>query len=913
MTGFVRVGSNRIAVEVMRFSDGNWLENQDAWSLSGIFRSVSLYARPQSYIADIFARASLIKGYRDGALRLSTSLVNKAVAAKSGLRLRYSLHDRGVVLDSGEQAVSLANGHAELEATLVVRHVEAWSAEKPYLYELLIELLDDTETLEVVRLQTGFRSVELRNGRVLVNGRAITFKGVNLHEFHQRHGYVVDEQTMLRDFQLMKAANINAIRTAHYPQQPRFYELADRYGFYVINEANLETHLYRNDPELAPARRPEWAGQMLDRSRRMFERDKNHPSVVIWSPGNESGMGPNITAIYRWLKHSDKTRLVQYADDTYVENAGVRALQTRWEFGQASDFLSAFYPSPWELSEFAHTRSDETWIMGEYWHSMGNSLGNGRDYWELIHSHSNLQGGFIWDWVDQGLLEHDQRGRPWWSHGGDYGPASAPSSANFVHNGLLFPDRTPKPAYHEARRAHQPVDFSDFDRGNGVLWVHNRFDFTYLDEFTLHWQLLADGVEVDSGQYALPRVAPGSSAKVSLGRLKPRSLAPGAEYHLNLDVRRNRASPLLDTSHSYAAGQFAMPYERSPSERENHCRSTVEILEDGDDLLLAAGAHRIAFSRSRGVITGYEYRGHELLASPIEPSFWRAMTDNDYGQFYPNNYGYSPAVWEQRWRGAGQRREAMRSHVLAQPDGSVILSADFEIPAQPDGSAGPMASLSTRYHVYGDGLVVASLAFARNAQYAMPPRLGMRVELDNALRELTWFGRGPHENYRDRNWSARVGRYHSSISDQYVPYLRPQENGHKTQARWLAISGREHPTLVFAGLPLVGFSALPYPLEALEAPVEQVLVDPSTLRDRFPVHAHDLPATTGTYLHIDAFHAGVGGDNSWGKRAYTGHVPGELEYRFEFAMIAQSSRAGLAAQLARSIRQTPESFCNQIK
>ena len=390
VTEFVRSGRNRLAVQVMRWSDASWLENQDSWSLSGIFRDVDLYARPQTQIRDFFAKAGLENNYSDGVLNLQVDLRSHGVAPAAHT-VELVLGRDGETLAKEQAVASFVDGNSQVAFEVRIRDVDAWSAEMPALYDVTITLRDGGGAVkEVIRRKTGFRSVEMRNNRVLVNGKAVKFKGVNLHEVHQDTGYVVDEATTMKDLELMKAANFNAIRTSHYPQPERFYELADQYGFYLIAEANLETHLFRGKDGLAPARIPAWKDQMLDRMVRMVERDKNHPSIVFWSPGNETGTGDTITAIYNWTKARDDSRLYQYGDATRVEGQGLRGLDAKMgksPYGKASDILSAFYPSPWDLEEYAQTRRGMPWIMGEYLHSMGNSLGNAQQFWDVINAH----------------------------------------------------------------------------------------------------------------------------------------------------------------------------------------------------------------------------------------------------------------------------------------------------------------------------------------------------------------------------------------------------------------------------------------------------------------------------------------------------------------------------------------------
>lgn len=887
ITDYIREGSNRLAAEVMRFSDGNWLENQDSWSLTGIFRDVNLYVRAPAHIRDFFAKTYLKDNYTTGLLNISGELDINTTQDNIPQSLEIILRDHEDILARQVIDIKSAVDGQAFDANLEVRDIEVWSAENPNLYEINLILRDpEQREIETVGHAIGFRSVELNNGRVLINGHPVIFKGVNLHEFHPDNGYVVDEETMLRDLTLMKEANINAIRTSHYPQSRRFYELTDRFGFYVVDEANLETHLFRNDPALAPALKPEWKDQMLDRMQRTLERDKNHASVIMWSPGNETGMGPNMTAIYEWVKARDDSRIYMYADDTLVEHDGVRALQDRWEFGKASDVLASFYPSPWELEEFAQTRSDETWIMAEYWHSMGNSLGNGRDYWEKINRYENLQGGFIWDWVDQGLREVNADGEVWWGHGGDYGPEGVPSSANFVHNGIVFPDRQVKPAFWEVKRAHQPVAFEAHNLSKAVVTVENRFDFVDLNEFSLRWQLLENGVVVKAGDVDLPSVVPGDSVRITLPKKARRFDASRGEHHLNVHLVGNRERGLLPAGHVYGSEQFAFPaaadlvYSMAEQGSES-------IVETDESYQLAVGGLNITVCKSTGFICSIVSDGSEYLSSPIVPEFWRAMTDNDYGQLYQNSFGYSPQTWDLAWRKAGENAQLLSITFDEVGDRAKITSI-FNINPSSDVKQRltRLAQLIIEYSVLDSGELLVQVAFTRDDNTPMPLRLGVRANLNSSLENLAWFGRGPHENYSDRNWSALLGQYESDVSEQFVPYLRPQENGYKTNSRWFSLTSSSGDGLIFSGMPHLNFSALPYPREAYEAPGEVLSTDLVSVRDRHPMRITDLPKEKGVHVHIDYDQAGVGGDNSWGKRAYTSNTLAELNYRYAFRIAA---------------------------
>jgi len=905
LTDYVRTGSNTLAVEVMRWNDGSWLENQDSWSMSGIFRDVSLYSRHQTHIRDYFAATGLQNNYRDGVLDLDVEIRSFARTDDAKAIIRYEIRDGKGLITTEDLPVTIKQGTGYVTSKAIIKNIQSWSAEKPYLYNLTMTLLNDQgDILEIIHRKLGFRSVELRHGLVLINGKAVKFRGVNMHEFHPENGYVVDDKTLLKDIKLLKAGNFNAVRTSHYPQPPGFYEMADQYGLYVVDEANLETHLYRYNPDFAPARKLEWAKQMLDRTIRMVERDKNHPSVVFWSPGNETGPGVNMVAIYEWAKARDPSRLFQYADDTHTEGGNFSELKKR-EFGKSSDILGAFYPSPWKLEEYAQAFGNLSWIMMEYWHSMGNSLGNGQAYWETIYRHPVLQGGFIWDWVDQGLGETDSEGRHYYGQGGDYGPGgepneSVPSSGNFSHNGVLFPDRTPKPAFWEVKKAYQPVAFEAYDLSAGIVQLINHHNFTNLSEYDLHWSLIEDGVAIKTGVIQDLNAAPGAKVKVDLGKVRPGSIRSGAIYHLNLELRKSAntriANSLLAGDHIFASEQFELPFYKDLNTSIKG--SKIKLLDEDDRLQISSREFTIDFNRVTGDITDYRYRNRSLIQTGLTPSFWRAMTDNDYG--------FAPNTWDFRWResrqkGVGHTRALNSFEVKSEKSNEVVINTAYNLT---DAKGEQMGNINLLYRIFGNGAVNVDMSFKRAEGVRMPPRVGMRMSLPNQYQQLSWLGRGPHENYVDRNWSAYTGLYQSNVNEQYVPYLRPQENAYKTDTHWFSVTDETGQGLIFASAKKspFGFSALSHPMEVFEASDDTWMSATDSNRLKPDTQLNDVPLDTdGVFVHIDAVQAGVGGDNSWGKRVHNQYTARSDQYQYSFTFKGIDHKDA-TAKLARQLR-----------
>lgn len=894
ITDELTTGANLMAVEVYRFSDGSYIENQDGWHLSGIYRNVDLFARNPLHVEDFDALTTLRDNYTTGVLDLAVTL--KGLGVGTAATVDFAISRNGETEVTGSLPIKGSKEGATARQEVTLPNVAPWSAEAPNLYDLSLTLRDAKGgAVEKIERRIGFRSVELGHGQVLINGQPVVFRGVNIHEVHPDTGYVVDEATVRKDFQLLAEGNFNAIRTSHYPQAELFYDLADEFGFYVIGEANMEAHDLRNIEGRTPARKPEWAAPMLNRSQRMVERDKNHPSIVIWSPGNETGTGENVTAIYNWFKQRDPSRLVQYADDTTVEGDAVAGYAKDRPYGKASDYLSAFYPSYWDLDQYGQLYDKEPWIIAEYWHSMGNSLGNGKEYWNTIYRHPVLQGGFIWDWVDQGLSEHDKDGRLWYSQGGDYGPDDVPSSSNFLHNGVIFPDRTPKPTYWNVKRAYQPVNVTAQAANAGLFTLENRNAFTSLNSYDLAWDLLEDGTSIASGTMQAPDIAPGKTGTIAIRELAGKSLNAGREYHVNLALKLRQPTALLKAGHVVATEQFALP-QASAGSTAASAKGQSQLRESKTAIEITSGNTVASIDRSTGLLSSVKANGRELLQSPLAPNTWRALTDNDYS--------FAPESWDFGWYGAGKTAKLELIKTTREAGDTVVSTR--HLLSDEDGK--PMADWFATYRIGGDGAVAVSARFDRRDGVRMPPRVGMRVKLPETLDQVEYFGRGPHENYIDRNWSENVGRYSSSVADMYTPYLRPQENGYRTDTRWFAVRDNTGEGVLFVGMDPVGFAALPFAQEDLEvdpAAIKSAIeTDRDSARDVTTAHLNDVPATSdGTYISVDAIQAGVGGDNTWGKRTLNEYTPRDPSYEYGFVIVpldATDTDLATAANAART-------------
>jgi beta-galactosidase len=849
ITGYLQEGENTLAVEVYRWSDGAYLEGQDYWKISGIERDVYLYSTSDVYIRDFFVVTDLDDEYKNGELELTVSVRNlrdePAETYSLALEL-WNTRGRRALRRPYRTAFRIGPlGERDVTLRAAISEPRKWSAETPDLYTLAIRLHDQSGQLtEVVSTKVGFRKVEISDGQLRVNGVPITLKGVNRHEHEPKTGRVVSEQTMLRDIELMKQANINAVRTSHYPNVPRWYELTDKYGLYVIDEANIETHGMEFHPDSSLANNPDWTYAFLERTVRMVERDKNHPSIIIWSLGNEARDGTNFEVTSEWIHARDPSRPVQY------EEAGTRP---------HTDIVAPMYAPIERLKEYASEPRDRPLILCEYAHAMGNSVGNLQDYWDVIDAYPQLQGGFIWDWVDQGLYAVNDDGEEYWAYGGDFGSADVPSDGNFLINGLVSPDRQPNPHYWEVRKVYQSIKTHPVDLAAGTIRIVNRYDFTDLREFRLRWKVMADGEPIASRSLWDLQLPPHDSMEVTLPlpRIRPR---PGAEYFLDVEYERKFDAPFLPAGHRVAWDQFPLPIA-APAPLVDIARIPPVELENADSSIIevVGGEFKIRFDRASGTMTQFTYRNTDLLLGGPQPNFWRAPTDNDFGNGMPARQ----AVWRQ----AGANRIVQSVEARRIDAGLVEIEVDAAIPAG-------NSHYRTTYSVYGSGDVIVHNRFAVGDSILPDlPRFGTTLTLPAAFDSVAWYGRGPQESYWDRKSGAAVGVYRGTVMEQYFPYIRPQENGNKTDVRWVALWNGDGVGLLAVGMPLLSVSAHNFTIDDLDEGTEK--------HNR---HTYDLERRDLVTLNLDWKQMGVGGDNSWGARPHPEYTLPAQDYEYSFRL-----------------------------
>ncbi len=842
ITGFVRPGENRLALQVYRWSDGSYLECQDFWRISGIERDVYLYAAPQMRIRDFFVHADLDSSYRDGIFSVDVELEHTLPKRKAkNMTVIAELYDDEGQMKFRKAAAVAMNNKDFVTVTLsnVIPSVKQWSAEKPNLYRLILMLMDKADISHIVGCDVGFRKVEIKNGQLLVNGVAILIKGVNRHEHDEYTGHVVSEALMLQDIRMMKQHNINTVRTSHYPNDPRWYELCDRYGLYLIDEANIESHGMGYEPERTLGNNPIWKEAHLDRTRRMVERDKNHPSVIIWSLGNEAGDGCNFEATSAWIHGRDPSRPVHY------ERAGLRP---------HTDIVCPMYASIDYLRKYAQQRQTRPLILCEYAHSMGNSTGNLQDYWDVIEAYDHLQGGCIWDWVDQGIAKYTEKGEKFWAFGGDFGPPGTPSDANFCCNGLVCPDRRPHAGLFEVKQVYQYVGF-EFDYNNRTLKIRNKYDFTDLNQFHIVWRIVAEDTELQSGHIHRPQIPPKGEAIFPLS-ISPIEPQPGVEYFLNISVLSIDEMPLIPQGHEVARAQFKLPIEKAM--KPTITTQPASAKETLNSLIISGKGFSICFNKATGIIESYKIAEVEILHQGPRPNFWRAPTDNDFGNNMPERCA--------PWRTASRQRQLVKFAWKRMTTSKIQVQVEYWLP-DVDGQWRAI------YTVSGDGKVDIQVQFSPQKE-GLPeiPRLGMELALCSGFDHVQWYGRGPHENYCDRKTSAFVGRYAMRVDDFIEPYVSPQEMGYRTDTRWVMFCNPDGLGLMAVGAPLLCFSALPYTNEDL------------TQSSRGSKHPTDLVKRDFVAVNIDYGQMGVGGDDSWGARPHPQYLLPAKDYAWSFTL-----------------------------
>jgi len=832
VTRFLKSGRNSIAIRIYRWSDGSYLEDQDFWRVSGIEREVFLMATPAARIRDFTVRAGLANGWRDGTLDVTAQVTGESAATA----VRATLLDGERIVSLRTAAVGRGNSERSIRMTDRLPGVRTWSAETPNLYTLLLELVDARGTvIQATAQRVGFRDVAIRDGQLMVNGRPVYIRGVNRHEHDPDTFHVISMASMRRDIELMKRNNVNAVRTSHYPNDPRWYDLADEYGLYVMDEANVESHAYMEMGWKGEKERklyqigydPAWDAAHVSRVTNMIERDKNHPSIIFWSLGNEAGVGPAFEKGAAEARRRDPTRLVSFL------GGGTSPELKPNPYGDI--FAPMYYTLDQTIAYARDQRFTQPLIQCEYSHMQGNSGGNLADYWDAIYANPKLQGGFIWDWVDQSMHARDENGEPYWGTGNLYGPN--PGGEIEFGDGLIQPDRTPNPHLFEMRRVYQPIAFRAQDAAGGRFTIINHHDFRNVSDFDLGWILLEDGIEVARG--ALPTADVKARSEGALSVPLPAGRTAGREYVVTLTARaRGAASSLLPAGHLVAWDQFVLPAAAVIA--GTRVIGAVKIADGRDHVSLSAAGTVLQVDRATGLID-YRKDGRSILTGGI-PNFYRALIDNDIGAKIDRTHAV--------WKNASDKR--MVQALTVEPAAAGTAAAVRVRFVVGDNAA----TFESRYLMQGDGSVAVEGQFTPVASGLPDPlRVGLAFAMPTDFTMLEWYGKGPHESYADRQSGAALGRWSGAIADQNHDYMRPQETGNKVGVRWFSIRGASVPTLNVRGAQPLSANILAFPYDDLSRR------PPGTRR------SSDIVPHGQVSVMIDAVQSGLGGTDSWSPQA----------------------------------------------
>lgn len=837
LTKYLKPGKNLIAFQVFRWCDGTYLEDQDFFRYSGVGRNCYLYSRNKKYIQDIRVTPDLDSNYTNGTLNVALNLNGSGTVELN-------------LTDPAGKSVATAqvNGNGQKSVVMDVSNPEKWTAETPNLYTLTATLKNGSNTLEVIPVKVGFRKIELKGGQILVNGQPVLFKGADRHEMDPDGGYVVSRERMLQDILRMKQLNINAVRTCHYPDDNLWYDLCDQYGIYVVAEANIESHGMGYGKETL-AKNPSYKKAHMERNQRNVQRGYNHPSIIFWSLGNEAGYGPNFEQCYTWIKNEDKTRAVQY------EQAGT------------NEFTDIFCPMYYDYDackKYSEGNIDKPLIQCEYAHAMGNSQGGFKEYWDLIRKYPKYQGGFIWDFVDQSNHWKNKDGIDIYGYGGDFNKYDA-SDNNFNDNGLISPDRRPNPHAHEVGYFYQSIWTTPGDLSKGEIKVYNENFFRDLSAYYMEWQLLANGEVMQTGVVQDLNVAPQQTATLKLN-LNTEKICPCKELLLNVTYKLKAAETLMPAGSTVAYDQLTIrPYTAKALELKNQKASNLDIvvpvIKDNDhNYLIVEGENFIIeFNKHNGYLSRYEADGMQLLnpGAQLTPNFWRAPTDNDYGAGLQHRYAV--------WKNPGLKLTSLKQSIENE---QAIVQAEYEMKAV-------KGKLFLTYVINNEGAVKVTQKMEAGKEEKVSDmfRFGMQMQMPENFNEVEYYGRGPVENYADRNHSTLIGKYRQTVAEQFYPYIRPQETGTKTDLRWWRVLNISGNGLQFVGDAPFSASALNYSIEFLDDGVQ---------KDQR--HSPEVAKAPFTNLCIDKVQMGLGCVNSWGTLPLEKYRVPYQDYEFSFIL-----------------------------
>jgi len=820
ITPYTRSGKNILAVRVYQWSDGSYLEDQDMWWLSGIFRDVYLVIRPEVHVRDIFIIGDLDEKYESGILKVKLDLINTGKKNIDNHKVSVIFLDDGQkLIKETERTFSLESlEEKRIEIEIPIDNPRKWSAEDPYLYNLIINLTNEKgETLEVIPNKVGFRKVELKGGTFLVNGVPIKLKGVNRHEHHPDFGRAVPIEWAEQSIILMKRHNINAVRTSHYPDDPRFYDLCDRYGIYVIDETDLECHGFAFTGDINRiSNDPKWQPAYIDRIERTVHRDKNHPCVIFWSLGNESGFGINHEAMAEWCRKNDTTRLIHYERDISAKVA---------------DVVSTMYTPVDKLEELGKlTDMEKPHILCEYAHAMGNGPGNLKEYWETFYRYKRLQGGCIWEWMDHGIRKKTPDGKEYFAYGGDFG--DEPNDGNFVIDGLVFPDHTPSPGLIEYKKIIEPVKVEEIDLKKGEVKITNLYDFISLDHLTMSWNVTVDGKPIEGGEIPINGINAKESRIVTIPYRLPEDPEPNTDYWLNIYFILTNDTLWAEKGHIVAWAQFKLPVESKKAPKILNIDSMPSLTyKDLDTKVEIKGSDfSLIFNKVKGTMDELRYNGIDLIKIGPRLNLWRAPIDNDK---------YVVENWKKKFVHLLNHRI---DDVHIEVKGKNLIEIRVLSCIAPPVVDWKIDTEYT-YSIYGSGDILLEVKGKPQGNLPMLfPRIGLKMGINKELEEVMWYGRGPGESYIDSKEANSFGIYKKSVDELYTPYVKPQENGNRTDVKWVSLTDRKGIGLLFVGMPTINFSAHRFEPEDFEK----------------ARHTCDLVPRDYIVLNIDYKHNGLG-------------------------------------------------------
>ncbi len=835
ITNYIQEGKNILAVEVYRWSDGSYLEDQDMWRFSGIFRDVFLFSTPKIHIRDFHIYCDLDQNYTDAFLKVRTKIQNYSTVQFDNYDLEISLLDDENNIIRADPLITETfslekNKEILIEMETTIKNPQKWSAEIPYLYNILLILKNpNNEIIEVEKCKYGFRKIEIKNSQIYINGISILFKGVNRHEHDPDYGRAIPYSRMIQDIEILKQNNINAVRTSHYPNHPKWYDLCDEYGIYVMDEANVESHgLHRKLPKSDY----KWTNAVVDRMVSMVERDKNHPCIFMWSLGNEAGYGKNFHKMKQATLEIDQTRPIHYERDPKLK---------------VSDVFSSMYTTVDQLEKSGQMKKVRRFyvakhikpkyykykprILCEFAHAMGNSLGNFQENMDIFERYDNCIGGFIWDFVDQGLRRLSNDGKEFWAYGGDFG--DEPNDGNFCFNGIILPDRTPNPSLHEVKKVYQSIKVYPVNLLKGLVKIHNKYNFIKSDFLKINWEITENGIIIQEGNLPEVSISPNEKKEIHIPFKKP-GLKSNAEYYLLIKFSLVEDNPWAKKGYLVAWDQFKIPYDAPKLPIIDITSIPTLNLEIKDGFFSITGQNfNILINKKNGAISSYEFNGNKLISSPLIPNFWRAPIDNDLNVLRHIPI-YKKIVY--RWKNAARKRILLSATVEQINHYNVRILTSFKVP-------NGKSKQNIIYNIFGNGEIVVKNTFTPKIDLI---RFGMQMSIPKEFIKMTWFGRGPHETMFDRKSGASIGVYTGNIEDLIHNYAKPQENGNKTDVRWAAFTNKNGSGLFISdmGGTYLNVSAWPYSMEDLEK----------------ANHINELPRRNNNTINIDYKQQGVGGD-----------------------------------------------------